>query len=58
MRRFQVGNTRIAPLVDIFNLFNANTVTAINETCCSSRWQEVTAIMQARFFRVGLEVDW
>jgi hypothetical protein len=58
MRRFQVGNTRFAPLVDIFNLLNANTVTAINQTCCTARWQEVLTIMQPRFFRVGFEVDW
>lgn len=58
MRRFQQGRVRIAPLVDIFNLLNANTVTAVNQTCCSSRYMDITGIMQARFARFGVELDW
>jgi hypothetical protein len=58
MKRFQFGTTRITPLMDIFNVLNANTTIAINGTCCSARWQEITAIMQARQLRFGLEVDW
>lgn len=58
LRRFRFGNTRIAPLVDIFNLLNANTVTSINNTCCTSAWQDVTGIMQARYVRLGFELDW
>jgi len=58
MRRFRFANARIAPVLDVYNLLNANTVTAINQTCCSARWREVTGIMQARFYRIGFELDW
>jgi hypothetical protein len=58
MRRFMYGNRRVAPILDIYNLLNANTTTGINQTCCSARYQEITSIMQARYFRVGLEFDW
>ena len=57
MRRFNIGNTQIAPVMDLFNLFNANTTTAVNSTY-GSRWQEITSIMQARYIRLGLEIDW
>jgi hypothetical protein len=69
MRRFNVGGTRIAPTVDIFNLLNENTTTAVNGTCCTlgstdetgryiPGFREITAIMQARYIRFGVEVDW
>jgi hypothetical protein len=64
MKRFQMGTTRITPLVDIFNVLNANTTISINNTCgtsitsCSPTWQQITGIMQARQLRFGLEVDW
>jgi Carboxypeptidase regulatory-like domain len=64
MRRFQIGTTRITPLMDIFNLLNANTTISINNTCgtsvtsCSPTWQQITGIMQARQLRFGLELDW
>jgi hypothetical protein len=57
MRRFNIGNTQIAPVMDLFNLFNANTTTAVNSTY-GSRWQEITTIMQSRYIRMGLEIDW
>ena len=57
MRRFNAGNTQIAPVLDIFNLFNTNTVTDINETY-GSNWQRVQEIMQARYLRIGVELEW
>jgi len=57
MRRFQVGNLRLAPVLDLFNLFNANTVTGVVSTY-GSRWQNITSIMQARYIRLGAEVEW
>ena len=57
MRRFNFGNTQIAPVLDIFNIFNTNTTTGVNSTY-GSRWQEITRIMQARYLRIGLELEW
>ena len=57
MRRFNIGNTQIAPVLDIFNLLNANTVTSENQTF-GSEWQRIRTIMQARYMRVGLELEW
>jgi hypothetical protein len=64
MKRFTMGTTRITPLLDIFNILNANTTISINNTCgtsptsCAAGWQQITGIMQARQLRFGLEVDW
>ena len=55
MRRFNIGNTQIAPVLDVFNIFN--TTTSVNNTY-GSRWQEISRIMQARYMRIGLELEW
>ena len=57
MRRFNIGNTTIAPVMDLFNLFNANTETAVNPVY-GDQWQEIRTIMQARYMRIGLELEW
>ncbi|MCY4075779.1 MAG: hypothetical protein OXH04_10175, partial [Acidobacteria bacterium] len=57
MRRFNIGNTQIAPVLDAFNIFNTNTTTGEISTY-GDRWQEITGIMQARYLRLGLELEW
>ena len=57
MRRFNFGNTQITPVLDVFNIFNTNTTTAVNATY-GSRWREITRIMTARYMRIGLELEW
>ncbi len=57
MRRFRFGNTTIMPDIDIFNLFNSNTVTQVNYTCCGPLYLRPLAILQARYARFGLQVD-
>ena len=57
MRRFNIGNTQIAPVLDAFNIFNTNTVTGQINTY-GDRWKEITNIMQARYLRLGLELEW
>ena len=52
-----MGNTQVAPVFDVFNLFNTNTTTSVNSTYGSS-WQQIVAIMQARYLRIGLELEW
>ena len=57
MRRFNAGNVQLAPVFDIYNVLNTNTVTSINETY-GSRWQQIRNIMNGRRVRVGLELEW
>ena len=57
MRRFNIGNTQIAPVMDIFNLLNSNTRTAENQTF-GPNWRTIRTIMQARYMRLGLELEW
>ena len=57
MRRFNVGNTTISPVMDMFNLFNANTTTRVNPTF-GPNWQTIQSIMTARYMRIGLELEW
>jgi hypothetical protein len=69
MRRFTISGLRVAPTVDMFNVLNANTTTAINTTCCAAGrtdatgryiagFGDITSIMQARYMRFGVEIDW
>jgi hypothetical protein len=69
MRRFTVAGTRIAPTVDLFNVLNENTTTGVNATCCAQGrtdatgryipgFRDITSIMQARYLRFGIEIDW
>ena len=57
MRRFNIGNTTIAPVMDLFNFFNANTEIRLNETY-GDEWLRIRSIMQARYMRIGLELEW
>ena len=57
MRRFNAGNMQIAPVFDIYNLINTNTVTSVISTY-GSRWQEITNIMNGRRIRLGIELEW
>ena len=57
MRRFNIGNTQIAPVMDLFNLFNANTRTSEQQTF-GPNWRQIRNIMQARYMRLGLELEW
>ena len=57
MRRFNVGNLQLAPVLDIFNFLNANTTTSVNSTY-GDNWQTIQRIMQARYMRIGMELEW
>ena len=57
MRRFNIGNMQVAPVLDAFNIFNTNTVTSEISTY-GARWREIRGIMQARYLRLGLELEW
>jgi hypothetical protein len=56
-KAFRVGGKgRVKANVDVYNLFNANTITRINGAY-GARWLNVTQIMTGRFVRVGGQVD-
>ena len=57
MRRFNIGNTQIAPVLDIFNLLNANTRIS-EQQAFGPNWRQLRDIMQARYMRVGIELEW
>jgi len=54
-RPFTVGRLRTALSLDLFNLLNANPVTAENANFAS--WRQPTRILQARFIKIGAQVD-
>jgi hypothetical protein len=53
---FQVGRTRLQAMADLYNLFNASTVLAVNNSH-GSAWQRPLQILQARLFKAAVQVD-
>ena len=50
------GGTVIRPTFSVYNLFNANPIQTYNTTY-GSAWLAPTVIMQARFWDIGVQVD-
>ncbi|PYR81009.1 MAG: hypothetical protein DMF87_06805 [Acidobacteria bacterium] len=56
-RAFRFGGTRrLRPSLDVYNLFNAATVLAMNTTYGPS-WKDVTQILNGRQLRIGAQFD-
>ena len=56
-RTFRFGGTRrFRPSLDIYNLFNAATVLAMNTTY-GPAWKDVTQILNGRQLRIGAQLD-
>jgi hypothetical protein len=56
-RTFRFGGTRrLRPSLDIYNLFNAATVLAMNTTY-GQAWKDVTQILNGRQLRIGAQLD-
>jgi hypothetical protein len=51
----RVGSTRTNVSVDVYNVFNANTVLQVNNNFAT--WQQPQAIMQARFVKFSVQFD-
>jgi outer membrane receptor protein involved in Fe transport len=51
---FKFGNFRVGLLADIFNVFNAGTITDVNDT--AEQFNEIQDIMYPRRFRLGLRL--
>jgi hypothetical protein len=51
----RVGSTRTNVSVDIYNVFNGNTVLQVNNNFTT--WQQPQGIMQARFVKFSVQFD-
>ncbi len=56
MRAFRIGQVRARALVEVYNVFNAGTVTQLNQTFGPS-WLRPQAITQGRYLRFGTQID-
>ena len=52
----RVGRARIQGMLDIYNLFNANSVLSVN-TRLGPNWLRPASVLGARLFKVGAQVD-
>jgi hypothetical protein len=55
-RTFRVGRTRIQPQIDVYNVFNGNTILGTNYAY-GAAWLRPAQIMPARFWKFGAQVD-
>ena len=55
-KRIDVGRARVMGMLDVYNLFNASTITAVN-TRDGPAWLQPLAILPARLFKVGAQLD-
>jgi hypothetical protein len=49
------GRTKTSLNLDVYNLFNVNTVLTVNNAFAT--WQRPTSILLARFAKVGMQID-
>jgi len=52
----KVGRTRMQGMFDVYNVFNASTVLGVN-AAYGPAWLRPTAILGARLFKFGAQVD-
>ena len=57
-RPIRFGGTRWTPSLDVFNVFNSNTVQAIRGTQNASNANNIQAIVAPRVARFGIRVTW
>ena len=55
-KRLQIGKVRVTGMFDIYNLFNASTILAVN-TRYGASWLQPLAILPGRLFKFGVQVD-
>jgi hypothetical protein len=52
----RMNRTRVRGMIDIYNLFNASPVLSLN-TRYGSAWQRPLVVLQGRFAKFGVQVD-
>ena len=55
IRNFQIGRTHLQGMFDIYNALNAAAVLS-EVTAYGATWQKPTAILDARIFKVGMQM--
>jgi hypothetical protein len=55
-KRVQVGAVRLQGMLDVYNLFNANTVLLVN-TNYGPQWLLPTEVLPGRLFKIGVQLD-
>ena len=55
-KTFPVNRLRIQPRLDLYNLFNSNTITSINTTF-GPAFRRPLSILDGRFAKIGVQVD-
>jgi hypothetical protein len=57
-KAFTFGTARIVPSMDVFNLFNSNTVLAYRRIQNASNGNNISGIVAPRVIRFGVRVNW
>ena len=57
-RAVRIGTLRFVPGLDIFNVFNSNTVQALQRTQNASTANNISAVVAPRVVRVGVKLSW
>jgi outer membrane receptor protein involved in Fe transport len=55
-KNFHVGHGRIQPTFDLYNLFNASTITQVNTTY-GQTWLTPRGVLPGRLFKLGVQID-
>ena len=59
-KRVRIGRYRLRGDFDLYNVFNSNwpyTVSTTFSTAATSQWLRPTNVLQARFFKIGGQID-
>jgi hypothetical protein len=57
-RPVRLGNLRFIPSLDMFNVFNVNTVQALQRTQNGATANNISSVLAPRVARVGIRVNW
>jgi hypothetical protein len=55
-KRIHARRARVMAMLDVYNLFNASTITAVN-TRYGPAWLQPLATLAAQLFKVGAQLD-
>jgi hypothetical protein len=55
-KSFHVGHGRIQPTFDLYNVFNASTITQVNTTY-GQTWLTPRGVLPGRLFKLGVQID-
>ena len=55
-KNVQAGRLKIQPRIDLYNVFNSNTVTSVNTTL-GAAFLRPLSVLDGRFAKVGVQLD-